>query len=191
MLFLDDVVSRLKNPIEVRRPLGDKSIKVVLYSLPSLEEGTYRYGMASGITFESRLSDAQSAYEESLVLRQQRQRLVNERIASKGESDNKNMVRIMRACISVHCIKLLAEGDGAEVENSEAVEKFVKESVSVSDVMVRYFNVGRHLGHFVHSPRHVFDLCMSDDVCEIVQMVLKGATKAEDRCYMQAASLAE
>lgn len=184
-------MNRLKNPIEVRRPLGEKSIKVVVYSLPSLEEGMFRYGMASGIAFESRLCDAQAAYEESLVLMKERQRMVKERIATKGESDNKAMVKIMRACISAHCIKALSEGNGTDLDTNEAVEKFVKDSVGVADVMVRYFNVGRHLGHFVHSPRQIFDSCMTEDLTEIAQMILKGATKAEDRCYMQAASLAE
>lgn len=177
--------------MNVVRSFGEKQMAVELYSLPSLEEGMYRYGMASGVTFESRHADAQEAYDVNLQIRVEQERLAKERAASKGESDKQTMRRIMKACIACHTTKMLSEGSDVGVKDSDEMVKFVKDNVKVEVVMRKYFKVGRHVGHFVHSPREIFSLCMNENVDEVVGLVMKGATKPEDRCYMQAASLTE
>lgn len=184
-------MKRLKTPIEVGRTFAEKKITVVLYSLPSLEEGMYRYGMASGVTFESRNPDPQLAYDENILIRTEQQRLTKERMLSKGETEQQSMVKIMKACIATWVTRTLAEGDGNDIETSEAMTSFIKETVTIDNVLARYFNVGRYVGQFVHSPREIFDICTGEKLCEVVDLVMKGVPKGENACYMNAASLSE
>lgn len=173
------------------RRFGTKEVPVLVYSLPSYEEGVYQYGMASGYTFASTFSDAQQAYDDNLMIREEQKRLAEERMLSKGESDDRAMSKIMRVSIAASCTNMLAEGAGGDINSNEEIAQFVKQKMSVNDVMVRYFKVARHLGHFVHSPRQVYDSCINDHMDSIVEFVVKGATKQEDRCYLQTANSVE
>lgn len=190
------ISKKLSNAVSVSRSFNGANggieggvMNLDVYCLPSVEEGLYRYGMASGVVFDSVHSDAQTAYDGYLALRQEQQRQASENMAMKGESEMGRMKKVMQACISKCASRLLEEGEGGNIEGADAMASFLRVNVSIELVLEKYFKIGRYLGHVVHSPRKVFDICMRENMDTMVEWVMKGPLKSEDIYYMQAASL--